>query len=72
MNSSSNLQLSEDLDVEWTDLILKARTLGMTIEEIRFFLVEPSAQEALENNKFTEYASSQANSAKLLFSRLSP
>jgi DNA-binding transcriptional MerR regulator len=51
MNSSSNLELSEDLDLEWTDLIMKARILGFTMEEIRFFLWEPSAQETLENNK---------------------
>jgi DNA-binding transcriptional MerR regulator len=55
MNSSSNLERSEDLDLEWTDLILKARTLGMTIEEIRFFLWEPSAQETLEKILLSMY-----------------
>ena len=33
-------EFRKELDTEWLDLILKARTLGITKEEIRHFLSE--------------------------------
>jgi DNA-binding transcriptional MerR regulator len=51
MNTSSHSELYEPLDWEWADLIAKARTMGMTIEEIRHFLSEASAQETSKGKR---------------------
>lgn len=42
MNTSSYSELYETLDLEWAELIDKARNLGMSIKEIRHFLSEAS------------------------------
>lgn len=34
----TSLREIEELDVEWVDLILTARNMGLSIEEIRAFL----------------------------------
>lgn len=41
----NNLETNEILDDEWAYLILQARSMGFSIEEIRVFLWEASAQE---------------------------
>jgi len=38
MNSSATTIQSEGIDVEWLQLILAARDLGISIEDIRTFL----------------------------------
>jgi DNA-binding transcriptional MerR regulator len=32
----------KELDIEWLELILEARNLGITVDEIKEFLKEPS------------------------------
>ncbi|MBM7618289.1 hypothetical protein JOC95_000131 [Bacillus tianshenii] len=42
--------MANDLDSEWVDLILEAKEIGLTEEEIRIFFMESTIREALVNN----------------------
>ncbi|MGM0836075.1 MAG: anti-repressor SinI family protein [Bacillota bacterium] len=42
--------MASDLDLEWVDLILKAKEIGLTEEEIRDFFVESKIREILVSN----------------------
>lgn len=42
--------MANDLDSEWVDLILEAKEIGLTEEEIRNFFIESTIREVLINN----------------------
>ncbi|WP_417898957.1 anti-repressor SinI family protein [Bacillus haimaensis] len=42
--------MANDLDSEWVDLILEAKEIGLTEEEIRNFFMESTIREVLVNN----------------------
>lgn len=45
MKPNYPIKLDEELDMEWTSLILLSRKMGITIEEIRDFLRKSQLKE---------------------------
>lgn len=50
-NELSSAQQLQKLDAEWTKLILTARDLGLSVEEVHNFIQCASRQSALKNAK---------------------
>lgn len=56
--SSTNRQDIEELDAEWKDLIVTARNLGLSLEDVREFLrnpLNPAQQVHSSTNKEQTY-----------------